>query len=93
MDSPSSPTPLPKGEGSRKICAMGVRISRWVSMHGLSLNVTTNLDHYKLIVPCGLVGRQVTSMKQLLGARCPTMDEVKHALAERTRMAINRATT
>jgi lipoyl(octanoyl) transferase len=50
------------GAGGRKICAMGVRIARWVSMHGLALNVTTNLAHFGLIVPCGLVGRPVTSL-------------------------------
>ena len=72
----------PDGQGA-KICAMGVRISRWVSMHGLALNVTTNLDHFDLIVPCGLSGRSVTSMQRELGATCPGMDEVKGALAGR----------
>ena len=65
-----------------KIAALGVRVRRWVSMHGLALNVTTNLDHFNLIVPCGLPGRSVTSMQQLLGAQCPTMAEVKLALVE-----------
>jgi len=68
-----------------KICAMGVRVSRWVSMHGLALNVTTNLQHFQLIVPCGLAGRRVTSMSALLGEACPSMNEVKHAVAERFR--------
>lgn len=45
-----------------KIAALGVRVRRWVAMHGLALNVTTNLDHFNLIVPCGLVGRPVTSL-------------------------------
>ena len=68
-------------EGS-KICAMGVRVSKWVSMHGFALNVTTNLDHFDLIVPCGLAGRSVTSMKKILGEQCPPMDEVKRVVSD-----------
>jgi len=68
-----------------KICAMGVRVTRWVSMHGLALNVATNLDHFNLIVPCGLVGRSVTSMQRELAENCPTMDEVKGEMMERFR--------
>ena len=64
-------------EDGGKICAMGVRVSRWVSMHGLALNVTTDLSHFQLIVPCGLEGRSVTSLEQQLGDDCPTMDVVK----------------
>ncbi len=71
--------------GLRKICALGVRVSRWVSMHGLALNVTTNLEHFELIVPCGLAGRTVTSMERELGPACPAMDNVKAALVERFR--------
>jgi lipoyl(octanoyl) transferase len=63
-----------------KICAMGVRIRRWVSMHGLALNVTTNLAHFNHIVPCGLAGRPVTSLERELGERCPRMSEVKAQL-------------
>jgi lipoyl(octanoyl) transferase len=59
---------------------MGVRVARWVTMHGLALNVTTNLAHFDLIVPCGLAGRSVTSLARLLGDDCPTMDEVKRTL-------------
>ncbi|MGI9014815.1 MAG: lipoyl(octanoyl) transferase LipB, partial [Phycisphaerales bacterium] len=64
----------PHDDQLRKICAMGVRISRWVSMHGLALNVTTNLDHFRMIVPCGLIGRDVTSLERELGPdACPSM--------------------
>lgn len=64
-----------------KICAMGVRVRRWVSMHGVALNVTTNLEHFTLIVPCGLVGRTVTSLARELADACPPMPEVKRALS------------
>ena len=59
-------------------------------MHGLALNVTTNLAHFDLIVPCGLAGRAVTSLSRELGVACPAMDEVKHRLAERLRDAVGR---
>ena len=51
---------------ARKICAMGIRASRWVTMHGFSLNVNTNLSNFDHIVPCGIHGKQVTSMAQEL---------------------------
>jgi lipoyl(octanoyl) transferase len=63
-----------------KICAMGVRVKRWISLHGLALNVTTNLQHFQLIVPCGLAGRPVTSLAALLGEACPSMEEVRARL-------------
>lgn len=64
-----------------KICAIGVRIKRGVSLHGLALNVQTDLDYFDLIVPCGLAGRPVTSMRKLLRGRTPSIDEVKQVLA------------
>ncbi len=72
----------------RKICAMGVRVSRWVSMHGLALNVSPDLTHFDLIVPCGLAGRKVTSMAAELGPRCPTVAEVKAVLAAQLSEAV-----
>lgn len=74
--------------GESKICAMGVRLSRWVSMHGIALNVNPDLGQFDLIVPCGLVGRGVTSLQRELGRRCPTLGEVQNALALRLNQAI-----
>lgn len=51
---------------ARKICALGVRCSRWVTMHGLSFNVNTNLEYFNYIVPCGIQDKAVTSMEQEL---------------------------
>jgi lipoyl(octanoyl) transferase len=63
-------------ENARKICAMGVRCSRWVTMHGFAFNVNTNLDYFKHIVPCGIDDKAVTSLKQELGHEVE-MAEVK----------------
>ena len=68
---------MPEGTGGRKIAALGVRVSRWISMHGLALNVEPNLNHYQLIVPCGLHGRGVTSLAAEHGSQSPTMAQVK----------------
>ena len=67
--------------GSGKICAIGVRIKRGVSLHGLALNVETDLSFFHLIVPCGLTGRQVTSMRKVLREQTPSIQQVKDSLA------------
>jgi lipoyl(octanoyl) transferase len=64
-----------------KICAMGVRVSRNITLHGLALNVTTRLAHFDAIVPCGLTDRAVTSMAKIMGKGVPSMDQVKEAMA------------
>ena len=79
---PHSPLPTPHCPPC-KIAALGVRVRRWVSMHGLALNVTTNLDHFNLIVPCGLAGRGVTTLERELGSLCPSMIDVKRELTSR----------
>jgi len=63
-----------------KLCAMGVLFRRWISMHGLAINIETDLDHFGLIVPCGLAGRPVTSLHRELGDRCPSMRDVRSTL-------------
>ena len=54
---------------ARKICAMGVRCSRWVTMHGFAFNINTNLAHFKNIIPCGIDDKAVTSMEAELGEK------------------------
>ena len=76
-------------EPLRKICALGVRASRYVTMHGLALNVAPDLSHFRLIVPCGLVGRPVTSMAAELGASCPRFDAVRDELARQAQRQVN----
>ncbi len=66
-------------ERARKICAMGVRCSRWVTMHGLAMNVNTDLSYFKNIVPCGIDDKAVTSLQEELG-RPIDINETKQIL-------------
>ena len=66
---------------ARKICALGVRTSRWVTMHGFALNVNTNLGYFDHIIPCGIRGKAVTSMEVELNRKIP-IQEVKELILE-----------
>ena len=71
---------------TRKICAIGVRVSRYVTMHGFALNVNTNLGYFQYINPCGFVDKGVTSVQQETGVEL-NIEEVSKAL--RTRISEN----
>ncbi len=78
----------------RKVCAMGVRCSRWVTMHGLALNVTTDLGWFDRIVPCGIADRGVTSLAREArqpAAPGPVADRLLAHLAERLGLALREA--
>ena len=65
---------------ARKICALGVKASRWVTMHGFAFNVNTDLAYFSYIVPCGIQGKGVTSLQAELKREIP-MDEVRDKLS------------
>jgi lipoyl(octanoyl) transferase len=65
----------------RKICAMGIRCSRWITMHGFALNVNTDLSYFNNIIPCGIVNKKVTSIEKELGYKVDfeeAKEKVKH---------------
>jgi lipoate-protein ligase B len=63
-----------------KVAAIGFRLKRWVTFHGMSFNVNLDLSGFQTIVPCGLVGQPVASMKTVLGDACPPMEAVRDRL-------------
>lgn len=72
-------------QNPRKICALGVKSSRWVTMHGLALNVNTDLSYFGNIIPCGIDDKAVTSLQQELGREVP-LAEVEHQLKKHLTM-------
>tara|TARA_B100000959_G_C14769737_1_gene536971 strand:- start:7 stop:705 length:699 start_codon:yes stop_codon:yes gene_type:complete len=75
--------------GDNKIAALGVRIARWTTMHGVALNVSTDLSRFSTIVPCGIANRGVTSMEKIIG-RAPTMANVKEIFVKHAGDILNR---
>jgi len=67
-------------KNARKICAIGVRSSHFVTMHGLALNVNTDLSYFSLINPCGFIEKGVTSIQKELNSDCLKMDEIKNRI-------------
>ena len=64
---------------ARKICALGVKASRWVTMHGFAFNINTDLSYFENIIPCGIVGKNVTSLEQEIGRKVD-IEKVKEQL-------------
>jgi lipoyl(octanoyl) transferase len=78
--------------GVEKIGAIGVRISRWITSHGFAFNVSTDLDHFRLIVPCGISDRGVTSLEKATGRRL-SMADVEDAVVRRFAETFERRVT
>jgi lipoyl(octanoyl) transferase len=78
-------------DGSRKLAAIGVKASRWVTLHGFAINVSTDLSFFELIVPCGISGAGVTSLAAELGDGAPPLSQVVTDAADRLGRVFSRA--
>lgn len=72
----------------RKICAMGIRCSRWITMHGFALNVNTDLSYFNNIIPCGILNKQVTSVEREVGHKVD-LSEIKKKLTNNFELVFN----
>jgi len=73
-----------------KIAAIGIRFKKWVSSHGMSLNVTVDPEGFNTIIPCGLLGEKVTTLALLLGGNCPSMQEVRAVMMRQFEIVLHR---
>jgi lipoate-protein ligase B len=92
LDAGKDPAGVGVWAGGAKIAAIGVRIRRGVSMHGLALNVSTDLRYFDLIIPCGLRGRSVTALSVFKGLDSLEIREVKSRLAAQLTAALTACT-
>ncbi|MEI6564045.1 MAG: lipoyl(octanoyl) transferase LipB [bacterium] len=76
-----------------KLAAIGIRFKKWVSSHGMSFNVNLDLGGFDTIVPCGLHGEKVTSLREILGDQCPSMQEVRAVMMRQFERVMNRTVT
>jgi lipoyl(octanoyl) transferase len=75
----------------KKLCSMGIACRKWITFHGLALNVASDLSYFARINPCGFESSVMTTMAVELGERAPSMAETKHALTEELGRALSRA--
>ena len=78
--------------GRNKLAAIGVRISRWITSHGFAFNVTTDVDFFDMIVPCGIADRGVTSLARAIG-RAPELNEVEDRFVDHFARVFEREVT
>lgn len=71
--------------GEEKICAIGINVSRWITMHGLALNVNTDLNYFNTIIPCGIFHKGITSFEKVLGKKIE-MEDVKKIILEKFKL-------
>ncbi|MDA3861461.1 MAG: lipoyl(octanoyl) transferase LipB [Melioribacteraceae bacterium] len=72
----------------KKICALGIKVSRWISMHGFALNINTDMNLFNGIIPCGIENKGVVSLKEIIGENIP-IEKVKTIIVEKFKLVFN----